>query len=109
MSILCNGYFKGRKKCKLHKPLNMKEKVWILYILKCHDDSLYTGITDNIDRRLLLHNLGKASRYTRSRRPVKIIYTETCIGKSIALRKEHEIKRLTRKEKEIYIATNGNK
>jgi len=76
---------------------------WYLYILKCSDSTLYTGITNDLSRRLDQHNSGKASRYTRSRLPVRVIYTEGCRNKSSALKKELRIKALTRPEKEEYI------
>ena len=78
---------------------------WLLYILKCCDGSLYTGITNDIPRRVGQHNAGTASRYTRSRLPVELIYKERCRNKSGALKKECRIKDLTRKEKEEYINT----
>ena len=61
---------------------------WFLYILKCCDNTFYTGITNDLQRRLDKHNDGSASRYTRSRRPVKLIYHERCQNKSSALKKE---------------------
>jgi predicted GIY-YIG superfamily endonuclease len=76
---------------------------WLLYIVRCRDGTFYTGITNNLDRRLELHNSGAASRYTRSRLPVALLYTEACRSKSGALRKELRIKALTRREKEEYI------
>lgn len=71
-----------------------------MYVLRCGDGSLYTGITNNIMRRLLQHNTGVGSRYTRSRRPVYIVYQESCRGRSQALRKEYAFKKLTRSRKE---------
>jgi len=76
---------------------------WYLYILKCCDGSLYTGIAKNPQRRMQAHNSGTAARYTRSRLPVSVIYQELCRGRSSALRKEYAIKQLSRKEKEDYI------
>jgi len=76
---------------------------WYLYILKCRDGTLYTGITTDLPRRVLQHNSGTASRYTRSRLPVKLVYREPCRNKSSALKKEHKIKSLSREEKEAYI------
>lgn len=78
---------------------------WLLYILKCRDNTLYTGITNNLVRRVTQHNEGRASRYTRSRLPVELLYQERCNGKSGALKKEYRIKSLTRKEKELYMLT----
>ncbi len=76
---------------------------WHLYLLKCGDGTLYTGITTDLPRRLSEHNNGTASRYTRSRLPVKLIYQESCRDRSSALKKEYEIKALSRKDKEEYV------
>ena len=71
-----------------------------VYILECSDKSFYCGITTNIDRRVKMHNKGKASKCTRSRLPVKLIYIENGYSKSSALKREYEIKQLTRAQKE---------
>ncbi len=76
---------------------------WCLYILKCNDGTLYTGISNDLQRRIGQHNNGTASRYTRSRLPVKLIYQERCRGRSSALKKEYAIKQLSKLEKERYI------
>jgi putative endonuclease len=80
-----------------------KKKPWILYILKCGDGSLYAGITNDLPRRLTQHRYGRASRYTRSRRPVKIVYDESCASRSEALKKEYAVKALSREEKKTLI------
>jgi len=72
---------------------------WIVYILCCNDGTLYTGVTNDLERRLAAHQKGTAARYTRSRRPVKIVYREASPGLGAALRREAEIKRLRRSEK----------
>jgi predicted GIY-YIG superfamily endonuclease len=72
---------------------------WIVYIVQCADGSLYTGITKDVKRRCQQHNAGTASRYTRSRRPVKLIYQEAHPDQSSALKREAAIKAMTRKEK----------
>lgn len=69
---------------------------WTVYILECGDGSLYTGITNDVDRRIAAHDRGAASRYTRSRRPVRLVYTECADDRSAALKREAEIKRLDR-------------
>ena len=69
------------------------------YILKCSDKSLYTGWTNNLDKRVEDHNSGKGAKYTRSRRPVVLAYYEQFETKDEAMRREWEIKRLTRKKK----------
>jgi putative endonuclease len=76
---------------------------WWVYIVRCVDRSLYTGITTDVPRRLRQHNAGTASKYTRSRRPVQLAYREKAAGLGAALQREAEIKRLTRKAKEALI------
>lgn len=75
------------------------EKSWKLYILRCRDGSLYTGITTDVEKRLAAHNAGKGAKYTRSRKPVELVYQEKCDCHSQALRRELEIKALTKEEK----------
>ena len=75
-----------------------------VYILRCADDTLYTGYTDDPERRLRVHNAGKGAKYTRSRLPVELVYRETLEDKSAALRRELEIKGLTREKKLALIA-----
>ncbi len=87
----------------LSKAMKKDYSRWYLYILRCRDGSLYTGIARDIQRRVQAHNGGTASRYTRTRLPVTIIYQEVCRGHSSALRKEYAMKQLSRKEKEEYI------
>ncbi len=70
-----------------------------VYILECADGTLYTGWTTNPERRVKTHNSGKGAKYTRSRRPVKLVYTEQYESKSDALRREYEIKQLSRAQK----------
>ena len=89
------------------KKRSKKTVAWLLYILKCSDNTLYTGITNDLPRRLAQHNNGTASRYTRSRLPVKVVYSEPCSNRSCALKKELAVKRLSRKEKEKYIEKRG--
>jgi putative endonuclease len=76
---------------------------WFLYILKCRDNTFYTGITTDLDRRLDQHNNGTASRCTRSRLPVVRVYHETCADRSDALKRECAVKKLSREEKELMI------
>ena len=73
-------------------------KKWYVYIVQCVDGSLYTGITVDLDRRLNEHNT-KGAKYTRSRRPVQMMYSETHETRSLASKREYAIKQLTRKEK----------
>jgi len=76
---------------------------WFVYILRCADDSLYTGITNDLPRRLEQHNAGTASRYTRSHLPVVLLYQESQASHSLALKRELAIKALSRKAKESLI------
>ncbi len=73
---------------------------WYVYLLTCKDETLYTGITTDLERRIAEHNSSpKGARYTRSRRPVRLSYHEVCEDKSSALKRERAIKRLSRVEK----------
>lgn len=72
-------------------------------MLRCRDGSLYTGITNDLDRRLAAHAAGTASKYTRSRLPVKLVHRESQATRSLALRREAAIKRLDRRRKEQLI------
>ena len=72
---------------------------WTVYILKCGDGSLYTGITNNLAKRTLAHEQGSGAKYTRGRAPFSIIYKENYQNRSEATRRELEIKKLSRQEK----------
>ena len=76
--------------------------MYTLYILHCSDDTLYTGITNNLEKRLKMHNgeLAWGARYTSGRRPVELVYQETHEDRSTASKREIEVKRMSRKEKE---------
>ena len=78
-----------------------------MYIVKCSDKTYYTGYTPNIERRIKLHNTGKGAKYTRDRRPVKLVWSKKCSSLNMALKKEFAIKRLTRKNKEKLIKKRG--
>ncbi len=75
------------------------EKQWYVYILRCADGTLYTGVTLDPQRRLAQHNAGTASKCTRCRRPVEMVYRERAEDKGAALRREYAIKQLSRAEK----------
>ena len=75
------------------------ELAWYVYILRCGDGSLYTGITLDLQRRLRAHSSGRGARYTRSHLPVELVYYETASDRSAALRREAAIKKLSRQEK----------
>lgn len=81
-------------------------KKWYVYILRCADDTLYTGSTDDIPRRLAAHSSGKGAKYTRGRGPLELVYSEELPSHSDALKREIAIKRLTRQEKLALIETN---
>ncbi len=68
------------------------EKIWSVYIVRCRDGSLYTGISNNVDARIETHNAGKGAKYTRGRLPVKLVYSEVLNNQGDALRREMEIK-----------------
>lgn len=73
--------------------------MWYLYILKCGDGTLYTGITNDLEKRLEAHRSGKGAKYTRGRGPLELVYQETCDSHGEALRREHSVKKLSREEK----------
>ena len=79
-------------------------KPWFVYILRCADDTLYTGVSTDVARRLREHETGKAgAKYTRARGPLMLVYSEVCASRSDAQKREAAIKRLTRTEKESLI------
>lgn len=82
----------------------MSEKSWQLYILRCRDGSLYTGIAVDAQKRLEMHRSGRGAKYTRGRLPLEMVYCETCTDHSAALKREWQIKHLPREEKEKLIA-----
>ena len=77
----------------------MTEKKYYTYILRCGDDTLYTGFTTDLEHRLQTHNAGKGAKYTKARLPVEMIYHEEYPTKEEAMRREAAIKKLTRKQK----------
>lgn len=79
---------------------------WTVYVIRCRDRSLYTGITTDLDRRLRQHNAGRASRYTRSRLPVKLVHREAQPDQSTALKRELAIKKMSRAQKLAMISKN---
>jgi len=72
---------------------------WVCYLLKCADNTLYCGITNDLNKRLAAHNAGEGAKYTRGRAPMRLVYVEACTDKSAALKREMEIKALPRAEK----------
>jgi predicted GIY-YIG superfamily endonuclease len=80
---------------------------WFVYVLRCAEGSLYTGIAKDVNRRCEQHNAGTASRYTRSRLPVELVYQEAHASRGSALRREAAIKALSRRQKESIILMVG--
>lgn len=83
------------------------KETWVVYMLRCADGSLYTGVTTDPERRLRQHNAGKASKYTRIRRPVTIVFREDGHTRGGALSREAAIKRLTRRAKLLLARRSG--
>jgi len=78
---------------------------WHIYIIKCKDETLYTGITNDLERRIKAHNSGNGCRFTKYRAPVELVHTEKVRSKSLALKREVAIKRLPRSKKLALIGT----
>jgi predicted GIY-YIG superfamily endonuclease len=76
---------------------------WYLYILRCGDGTLYTGITNDVEKRLEAHRMGKGAKYTRGRGPLMLVHQECCGSHSDALKREAAVKRLTRQQKDALI------
>ena len=91
-----------RKDGKTKKAVTSTE-TWFVYILRCGDGTLYTGIAKDVIRRCEQHNAGTASRYTRSRLPVTVVYQETQPTRSLALKREAAIKAMSRQEKKSLV------
>lgn len=83
----------------------MKETKWFVYIVRCNDDTLYTGVTNDLNRRIKQHNDGTGAIYTKCRRPVTLLVSFEFDDKRQAFKEEYRVKRLTRKEK-IKLITN---
>lgn len=79
--------------------MSSNECLWFVYILRCADGSLYTGITTDLERRLDQHNRGCGAKYTRGRGPVELIFTQSCFSQGEALKQEHAIKKMPLKQK----------
>ncbi len=83
-------------------------EIWSVYIVECSDGTLYTGISNDVTKRILHHNLAKGAKYTRARLPVTLKYSEQHSDKSAALKREHAIKQLTRIQKMRLITESTN-
>ena len=79
------------------------DKKWYLYILRCVDGTLYTGITTDVEARLETHRSGKGAKYTRGRTPLELVYREECEDHSQALKRELAVKAMSREEKQKLI------
>ncbi len=75
------------------------DKATFVYLVQCADGTLYCGYTTDVEKRIKAHNNAKGAKYTKTRLPVKLVYCEQCHGKSEALKREHQIKKLTREQK----------
>lgn len=80
-----------------------------VYIVECSDGTFYTGWTNNLERRIEMHSKGTGAKYTKGRGPVKLVYCEIFDTKEAAMKREYQIKKLTRQEKILLIATECNK
>ncbi len=78
---------------------SQNNNTWTCYLLQCSDQTLYCGITNDLAKRLAAHNAGEGAKYTRGRTPLQLLYQEPCADKSSALKRELEIKAMSRAEK----------
>lgn len=76
---------------------------WVVYLVECRDSSLYCGITNNLEKRIAIHNKGKGAKYTRSRLPVVLLVVSTCMSMSLALKLEYKVKQQRRDLKIEYL------
>ena len=87
------------------KKSRSKKEPWVLYILECKDGTFYTGIAKDLQKRLQAHNDGKGAKYTRTRRPVSLLYQEACPNRTHALVRECAVKALPRNKKQNLISS----
>ncbi|HUS29336.1 MAG TPA: GIY-YIG nuclease family protein [Kofleriaceae bacterium] len=78
--------------------------MWVVYLVRCADATLYCGITNDLEARIAAHSVGKGAKYTRRRGPVTLVFSQRCRTKHLALRIEYAIKQLTRPEKDALVA-----
>lgn len=81
------------------------DHTWYLYILQCGDGSLYTGVTNDVEKRLEAHRQGKGAKYTRGRGPLQLVYREVCRDRSHALQREIQVKKLSKPQKLLLISS----
>ena len=77
--------------------------MWLVYIVQCADGTYYTGLTENLEERIGRHNTGNGAKYTKLKRPVRLVYCEECLSKVQAIKREIEIKKLSHRNKEYLI------
>ena len=82
---------------------------WSVYMVRCQDGSLYTGSSNDVEKRVAHHNAGKGAKYTAARRPVKLVFCEGLLSKEEAMRREYKMKQLPRKEKLTLVLTQKNR
>jgi len=87
----------------------MDKKQWIVYLIRCSDESLYCGITNNLRNRLIAHNSGTGAKYTRSRRPVELVASSSEMTKSDALKLEYRVKQVPASKKYLELTSKENK
>jgi putative endonuclease len=80
---------------------------WVCYVLECADGTLYCGVTNALEKRISAHNAGEGAKYTRGRKPVRLVYSEYCADKSAALKREIRIKGLSRAKKLELVGDNS--
>ena len=88
--------------------MEAEKSAWYLYILRCGDNSLYTGITTDVDKRFAAHCAGRGAKYTRGRGPLTLVYRELCGTHSDALKREWDVKSMKRDQKEKLISKKDN-
>ena len=87
----------------------MHKKEWVVYLIRCSDESLYCGITNNLKNRLVAHNSGRGAKYTKSRRPVELVAASSEMTKSDALKLEYRVKQAPASKKKLEFKNEGNK
>lgn len=87
--------------------METREKTWVVYILRCADGTLYTGITNDLEKRVATHGAGLGAKYTRARLPVALLYSEPAESRGAATRREQEIKDLSRAGKLLLVESSG--
>ena len=107
MPVIKKPIVKPARRVKRARPVVSARGGWVLYVLRCRDDTLYCGITNDLPRRLEQHQRGRAARYTRGRGPVVLLKSWTAAGVSAALKAERAFKKLGRTEKEKRIRSRG--